>query len=193
MALRALLLRSKLDASRKKMEELRQKDQEFQTREAEIEEAISEMTEDTPEEDRQEVEKNAEDFEKEKEQHEEEKGNLESEIEKLERDLKEEERKTRKAAEPPKPEEGKDGIRSMGNMGSRTKFFGMSMQERDAFFAREDVKGFLDEVRTCIREKRAITNAGLTIPEVMLELLKQKIEETSRSALRTSPSRSLPG
>ena len=186
MALRALLLRSKLEAGKKKLEELRSKDQEFQMREEEIEAAISEMTEETSDEDRQEVEKNAESFEKEKEQHEEEKGNLESEIEKLEQNLKEEERKSRKAAEPPKPGEGKEGIRSVGNMGSRTKFFGMSMQERDAFFAREDVKNFLAEVRTCIREKRAITNAGLTIPEVMLDLLKQKIEETSKLIGRVS-------
>lgn len=177
MALKALLLRSKLDASQKRMKELREKDKEFQTRETEIELAISEMTEDTPEEDRKEVEKKADDFEAEKEKHEEEKGNLETEIEKIERDLKEEESKNRKAAEQSKPEERKDVRETMKN---GTSFFGMSMQERDAFFDREDVKKFLSEVRTCIRERRALTNAGITIPENMLELLKQKVEETSK-------------
>ena len=38
-------------------------------------------------------------------------------------------------------------------MENRTKFFGMSIQERDAFFAREDVKNFLSEERTCMKEQ----------------------------------------
>lgn len=174
MALKALLLRNKLEVSRKRMKELRGKDAEFQTRETEIEAAISEMTEDTPDEDREAVEKQAEEFEAEKEAHEEEKNNLESEIEKLEKEIEDEEKRSRKAA---KNEERKGKEVKMEN---RTRFFGMNMQERDAFFAREDVKNFLSEVRTCIKEKRALTNAGLTIPEVMLELLKQKAEETSK-------------
>lgn len=174
MALKALLLRNKLEVSRKRMKELRGKDAEFQTREAEIEAAISEMTEDTPDEDREAVEKQAEEFEAEKEAHEEEKNNLESEIEKLEKEIEDEEKRSRKAA---KNEERKGKEVKMEN---RTRFFGMNMQERDVFFAREDVKNFLSEVRTCIKEKRALTNAGLTIPEVMLELLKQKAEETSK-------------
>ena len=61
-------------------------------------------------------------------------------------------------------------------MENRTKFFGMSIQERDAFFAREDVKNFLSEVRTCMKEKRALSNAGLIIPEVALPMIKQITE-----------------
>lgn len=174
MALKALLLRNKLEVSRKRMKELRGKDAEFQTRESEIEAAISEMTEETPDEDREAVEEQAEEFEEEKEAHEEEKNNLESEIEKLEKEIEDEEKRSRKAA---KNEERKGKEVKMEN---RARFFGMNMQERDAFFEREDVKNFLSEVRTCIKEKRALTNAGLTIPEVMLELLKQKAEETSK-------------
>ena len=174
MALKALLLRNKLEVSRKRMKELRGKDAEFQTRESEIEAAISEMTEETPDEDREAVEEQAEEFEAEKEAHEEEKNNLESEIEKLEKEIEDEEKRSRKAA---KNEERKGKEVKMEN---RARFFGMNMQERDAFFEREDVKNFLSEVRTCIKEKRALTNAGLTIPEVMLELLKQKAEETSK-------------
>ena len=65
-------------------------------------------------------------------------------------------------------------------MENRTKFFGMSMQERDAFIAREDVQGFLAEVRTAMSEKRAITNAGLLIPTVILGLLRENIIEYSK-------------
>lgn len=60
------------------------------------------------------------------------------------------------------------------------KFFKMSAQERDAFFAREDVKKYLEEVRTCMREKRALTNVGLTIPVVMLGLIRENIAEYSK-------------
>ena len=56
MALKALLLRSKLDAKKKELETLREKDADFEKREAELETAIGEMTEETSEEDRQEVE-----------------------------------------------------------------------------------------------------------------------------------------
>ncbi len=180
MALKTLLLRSRLEAAKKRMKELGEKDNDFQKRESEIEAAISEMTEETPDEDRKEVEKQAEEFEAEKEEHEEEKGKLEQEIEKIENEIKEEEKRGKNAA---KPEERK-GVKE--KMERRTKFFGMTIQERDAFFEREDVKSFLNEVRTCIREKRAIKNAGLVIPEDMLELLKQKVEETSKLISRVS-------
>lgn len=51
----------------------------------------------------------------------------------------------------------------------------MTAQERTALIQREDVKAWLTEVRACMTEKRAITNVGLTIPEVMLGLLRENI------------------
>lgn len=56
----------------------------------------------------------------------------------------------------------------------------MSIQERDAFFAREDVKGFIDQVRSCIKERRALTNVGLTVPDIMLPMIRQIATETSK-------------
>ncbi len=176
MALRMLLLRSKLEKAKVELDKLRAKDADFATREAELEQAIGEVTEETSEEDRAELETQVENFQSEKEAHEEEKGNLESEIEKIEGDIAEEEKRSNAAVKQPEKREG-GKVEVMVN---RTKFFGMSVQERDAFFAREDVKNFLGEVRTCIKEKRALSNVGLTIPEVMLELLKEKVKETSK-------------
>lgn len=176
MALRMLLLRSKMDKLNADMKALREKDEDFEKREAELEEALKEMTLETSEEDRSVVEKQVEALEKEKHDHEEEKGTLEREIERITSEMEEEEKRTAVAIKIPKEEER----RLETNMENRTKFFGMGIQERDAFFAREDVKGFLSEVRTCIKEKRALTNAGLTIPDVMLGLLKEKVEQTSK-------------
>ena len=68
----------------------------------------------------------------------------------------------------------------MKTMTTRKKFFGMNNQERDAFLAREDVHTFLERVRTLGTENRSITNAELTIPDVMLELLRENIEGYSK-------------
>lgn len=175
MALKTLLLRNKLDAKKAALEELRRKDQEFTTREKEIEDAINEMTEETPDEDREAVEQKAEEFQKEKEEHDTKKSDLETEISKIENDIKEEEERTPKD---PVPEKRKRGENM--NLENRTKFFGMSAQERDAFFACDDVKDFLGKVRSCISEKRALQNVGLTIPEIALPLVRQIATETSK-------------
>lgn len=168
MALKVLLLRNKLDSNKKKLEELRSKDPDFEKREAELEAAINEMTEETSEEDKKVIEENIDSFNTEKEDHEKEKSGLEEEIKRIENEIEEEERKQSQIIK--KPEERKEIIPAMEN---RTKFFGMSIQERDAFFVREDVKNFLSEVRTCMKEKRALTNVGLTIPEVALPMIRQ--------------------
>ena len=69
----------------------------------------------------------------------------------------------------------------MNIMKIRNKFFAkMNVQERDAFFARDEVKSYLGEIRTCIKEKRALSNVGLTIPAVMLGLLRENIEGFSK-------------
>lgn len=183
MALKALMLRKKIDDKKKLLEELRKKDGDIQKREMELEAAIDEAQTD---EERDEVEKMVTVFEEEKEAHAEEKVNLEKEVGDLEEELQEEEKKQKAAAE--KTTEKSEEREEKKKMGAtnRAKFYGMSIQERDAFFVREDVQNFLREVRTCIKEKRALSNVGLVIPEVMLELLKTKVSETSKLISRVT-------
>lgn len=176
MALKALLLRKKIDDKKKTLEKLRQKDAEFTTREAELTAALEEVTEETPEEDRQIVEDNIAAFDEEKQEHEDSKRKLSEEIEGLEAELAEEEKRQEPPA-PGKDERKKGEIKTMEN---RTKFFDMSIQERDAFLADENVRTFLGEVRTCIKEKRALSNVGLTIPEIALPLIRQIASENSK-------------
>lgn len=59
-------------------------------------------------------------------------------------------------------------------------FKNMTIEQRDAFIAREDVKAYLTEIRACIKEHRALTNVGLTIPRVMLGLLRENIADYSK-------------
>lgn len=176
MALRTLLLRSKLDAKKKTLEELRKKDVDFSTREAEIEAAVNEMTEETTEEDRQAVEQQADDFQKEKDEHDQEKKNLETVINEIEEEIRaEEEKKPAPAAGPEGRKEGK-----IETMKTRTKFFNMNIQERDAFLGNEEVKSFLQRTReigtaAAGGQKRGVTGADLTIPTAVLDLIKENI------------------
>lgn len=68
----------------------------------------------------------------------------------------------------------------MNNAETRTRFFGMTAQQRDAFMARGDVKEFLQRTRELAHEKRSVTGAELLIPNVVLDLLRQNIGEYSK-------------
>lgn len=179
MALKVLLLRNKLDVKKKSLQELRDKDPDFEKREKELEDAINEMNEDTPEEDRKVVEQQAEDFQKEKDEHEKDKKSLETEIEGIEEEIRAEEEKQPKPAEE-REKEGGAGKPMEARERVPGNFFGMNIQERDAMMARNDVKEFLERVRECIKEKRALTNVGLTIPDVMMPMIRQVATETSK-------------
>ena len=50
----------------------------------------------------------------------------------------------------------------------------------ETFIEREDVQAFLAETRTAMREKRALTNVGLTIPVSLLGLLRENIINYSK-------------
>ena len=169
MALRTLMLKKDLDNKRKAFAELEKRDAEFEARQGELETAIEEVE---TEEQRDAVNEEIEKFEAEKAEHESAKTDLDAEIRGLEAELEELE----KEQVAPKTDEKRKENKKM----ETRKFFGMNSQERDMFFAREDVTNFLGEVRTCIKEKRALTNVGLTIPEVMLGVLRENIIEYSK-------------
>lgn len=182
MSLRVLMARKKRDAAKKKLEELRAKDKDFEVREQELTQAVEELTDESTEEEKTTVQEEVDKFEQEKEAHEQEKQDLEKDIDDLEKEIEEAEKK--QPTEPnPIQDPNKEQERKQGGihlMTKRSKYFGNTIQERDAFFGRDDVKNFLGEVRTAIKEKRAIKNAGLLIPEVMLPIIKQISEENSK-------------
>lgn len=184
MSLRVLMARKKRDNAKKQLEALRVKDADFEKREAELAEAVEELNEESTEEERTAVQEEVDKFEHEKADHEKAKQDLEKDIEEVEKEIEEVESKNPeepKAPEVPNDDEVQE--RSKGGfkpMNKRSKYFGNTIQERDAFFAREDVKSFLGQVRTAIKEKRTIGNAGLLIPEVMLPIIKQIAEENSK-------------
>lgn len=175
MALRAIMLKAKIDKKREELKKLKEKDAEFKTREAELETAIGEAQ---TEEEQQVVSGQVETFETEKKEHDEKKENLEKEIKDLENDLKKEEQQLE---EPVRAREPKGEKRTMEN---RRKFFGMNAQERTAFFANENVKSFLQRVRELGFEKRAVKGADLTIPTEILDLIRENIMDYSKLVRR---------
>lgn len=181
--LKVLILRKKLDAAKKALEALRAKDAEFEKRESELEQAIEEAANaegDDAEEAQKIVEEEAEKFDSEKKEHEAAKKNLTDEIEEMEKELAEQEaEQDTTPTEIPQPENDERKVELV--MNRRDRFFAnMDVQERSALFAQEDVKGFLANIRSCIKNKRAIENAGLLIPERFIGLLKENVEVYSK-------------
>lgn len=177
MALKALMIRKKIDAKKKELEALIEKDSEFKKRQDELEVAIDEAGTD---EEANAITEEIENFEAEKAEHEEAKGELEKQIEGLEGELKKEE------SDDPEPgqsartmEVEKMHTREIAAVNVK-RLRDMNVADRTQLMEREDVKGWISEIRSHIAEKRELTNVGLTIPEVFLGVLRQNIMDYSK-------------
>ena len=181
MALKAIMLRHKIEKLKSDLDALRAKDAEIQTREAELETAIGEIETD---EQHDAVEKDVEAFEAEKAEHEEKKAGLAQEIEDLENELAEEERKI---PQPKTPEKKKErGMNTMEKINIRSlpmsqrAFDALPMEQRNVILADESVKKFLTELRAMKGQTRAITGGELTIPVYFLDLIAENMYRYSK-------------
>ena len=172
--LRVLILQKELREKNDELEKLQAKAAELeQTRtslEADIEQASTE-------EEMQAVREATDKYEAEKRENDEAKKTIEQRVSEIEAEIADLE-KNQEDPEPekePEPEERKKET----HMNTRT-LCGMDAAETRAFIEREDVKALLQEVRTAYAEKRNITGAELTIPEVMLALLRENIMDYSK-------------
>lgn len=177
--LKTLLLRSKIDAAKKALEALRAKDADLEKREAEITQAIEEASQmeegEAKAEAQKTVEEAVEQFDADKAAHEEEKTKLEESIGEMEKELAEAEKDQDTTPQPEPTDERKGEKKIM----KRNKFF-RNVENLDEMFQREDVKAYLAEIRSCIKNKRELTNVGLTIPEVFIGIIKENVFEYSK-------------
>lgn len=193
MALKQLLIGKKISDLRAQHSALMQtrdglvtRRAEMKRREEELEASLAEMTEETSQEDREAFEGLTKEWEqddaaltKEENENKEAAEGIERQIGELEQELSaiNERAKaaaagsTRNAANPERKEE---------NIMNTRKFFGMNHQERDTFFARDDVKGLLRGVRELAKQSRAVSGSELAIPTVVLDLVKEKIYGMSK-------------
>ncbi len=178
--LRQLMISKKLGAAREALAALAEEEQKLQTRAEELEAAIEEAKTD---EELQAVEESIAELEGEKAKLAEKKSQLESEIAELESQLEE-----LKSKDPQRSNAGgrvsQERVRNVGgdvDMEIRRGFFkGFRRGEVEALLVRAEVKEFLDAVRSKIGEARAVTGAELTIPDVLLELLRDNLYRYSK-------------
>lgn len=169
--LKALMLRKRLDEKRAALEALRAS-MNYEQREKDLEAAVNEAETD---EEKKAVEDEVDKLEQEKKENSEKEKTLSDEIDGLEKDLEEEEQKQ----DAPTKKESTDS-RGKDTVMVTREFFGMNAEQRDAFFKRDDVTQFLGKVREHIGNQRSLDNIGLTIPDIMLPLLKETTEKTSK-------------
>lgn len=177
MALRALMTKKKLDQKKAELEEIRQKKADFLVREAEIEKMIEEVSTD---EERSAVEEEISNFENERTDIDAKEKELEDAVNDLEKELEGIEEKQEEPAPAEPVEEPKEERKVNLVMDKRNFFANMDIQTRTAMFEQEDVRSFLNEVRSCIKEKRALTNVGLTIPDVFLGFIRENLIDYSK-------------
>lgn len=178
MALKALMAKRRLDLAQKALADLRAKDAEFEKREAELETSIAEVQTD---EERAAVEEAVAAFEAEKAEHEAAAGKLEEEIRGLETELSEIEAKQEVPAPAEVPAQTETEERKVNTMfETRTRFSDMTIEQRSAFVKQDEVATWLSNVRALKGKTRSITNADLTIPEVVLPLLHSEAMRASK-------------
>lgn len=179
MALKALLLRKKLEEMQARMAQLAQKTEELNTREAELASAMDEATTD---EQLRSVEELVDTFTAEQRTHQEAVDALQREIDTAQEELRSLEAKqpAPKPNTPPVADERKDDVHM--NKRQLRAFGSMNVEQRAAFIKREDVQDFLTQFRTKFKnsQTRTVTGGELLIPEVVLDLIRQNIEDYSK-------------
>lgn len=184
MAIKAIMLRKRIELKKAELAQHREKAKEFETRKSDITEAIGEAT---TEEEIDALNEGMDQLETEWEEHEETENRLSGEIAALEQQLTEEEQR----GTPPikNPESGANTERSnhmTTTINIRSLPFGQRVmdalprQERDAIIGQEDSKNFLAQLRSLKGEKRGVSGGELTIPVVFLDLIAENMYRYSK-------------
>lgn len=175
--LKQLMLSKKIEQRKAELNELLEQEKTFKTRSEELELSIEEAKTD---EEIAVVDGEIEKLDAEKVKLDEKKSKLEGEIADLEGELEQLNSNEPKGNTTEKAEERKQNTNG-GEIRMRTKFFnGMNRGEAESIIAREEVKEFLTRTREIMAEKRAVTGAGLLIPDVLLELLRDNLHKYSK-------------
>lgn len=184
MALRKLLLGKQLESKRPRMAELEQRTAELEAREVELTAATDEASTD---EELRAVGELIEQFTAEQTEHRSAVEALAADIAADEEELRSLEAQTPKAAPAPNNNNGpQTGAERKDEHYMSTRqtraFAGMTMEQRAAFIAREDVQAFVADFRARFSggQTRAVSGGELLIPTVMLDLLRLRIDEYSK-------------
>lgn len=177
MALRQLILSKKIEQRKAVLNELMENDKDLSTREAVLEAALEEAV---TEEEMQVVEDSITELEQEKTELAEKKSKLEGEISELEGEL--EQLNSKEPKNDQQPDTRQKSEKAEGEIRMRLgKFFnGMTREAVNALIEREEVKDFIVRTRELMGQKRSVTGAELSIPDVMLDLLRDNLHRYSK-------------
>lgn len=183
MAIKAIMLRKRIDMLQAQLAPLTEKDPEFEARERELEEATAEAK--TPEEfDTLEEEANA--FEEQRAAHVAERDRIAAEIKAAEEELAaEEQRQAEAARRPAKNHNENEGenkmefdLRSLP-MGRRA-IDALPADLRARVLGQQDVKDFLQRLRDMKGQNRSISGGDLLIPVVLVDMIAQNLYRYSK-------------
>lgn len=177
MALKVLLLRKKLTDQQAALRALEKAAEGFAIREAEL---AADIEAAQTEEERTVVEEAVSSFETERDNNAAEQETVRAAISALEAEIRTAEDAAKQARQGAPAGEKRKDVNNMETNETRTSFFGMTIQQRDAFLAREDVSGFLTRIREMRGQNRAVSGAELGIPTVILDLLRENIGRYSK-------------
>lgn len=176
--LKQLMLRKRIEQRKGDLGALQERGKALQKREEDLVAAIDEAKTD---EEVATVEAEIDALDAEKTEITEKTGTLEGEIAQLEGELAQLKSNEPGTTPPAKSEERKSTQGGEMRMENRTGFFvGMTRDAVGSLVAREDVKEFLIRTREMIGQKRAVTGADLTIPTIMLDLLRDNLHRYSK-------------
>lgn len=181
MALKVLLLRSKLTAVNATLAQLREQLDGFETRESELAADIEAAQTD---EERAACETAIGEFEADRDKVTADIESAEAEARSLTEQIEAAEANAAEARGASPADKNQRGAhKTMPNHiagDARSRFYGMTYAQRDAFFAREDVTAFLTRTREMLGQQRAVSGAALGVPEVMLDIIRDNINRYSK-------------
>lgn len=181
MALKALMIRAKLDNALQELATLQAMDETFATRETEL---TSDISEAKTKEERETVEAAVEAFDTEHSAHEAAKTELQNKISSYQAELESIEAQTppapAKAAAEPKTERMTTAMTSIPAtlniralpMNQRA-FDALPMEQRQAIVAQDDVQKFFAQLRNFAKVNAAVSGADLTIPVIFLDIINE--------------------
>lgn len=174
--LKQLMISKKIEQRKAALAELEEQEKGLETRAEQVAAALAEAQTD---EEIAAVEEEVSKIETEKEELKQKKASLEAEIAELEGEL--EQLNSKEPKNNPPAQSAERNQFQGGEIRMKRGFFqGINRGEVESFINREDVKDFLTRVRSMMGEKRAVTGAELTIPDVMLDLLRDNLYRYSK-------------
>lgn len=180
MALKVLVLRSRLKTRQQELDGFMQKRTDLEAKAKEVEAAFNELNENSTDEERKTVEDQIDAIDADQEKNEQDIQSAQADIDKINGEIKDLENKPApgKAAEPVPTE------RSISKKMNRSKFFNLTMEERDAFFKNEETQQFLKRFRemgkAAASENRAVSGAELNIPTTILDIIRENVMDYSK-------------